>query len=354
MIEALKSNEELWELFTKKEEYGTRLLDKYQRFPYYLSKHRNVLEPKVSDFLIQNGLKVEYPNDKKFAVCLTHDIDHVYFSKLRNVYEASLSLRKLQFSESLIYLLSIVSKKFLSKVSKKFNPLLNFEQIMNLEERYNAKSSFYFLALDKNDLDFNYNIEELKNELNNIIDNGWEVGLHGGHKAYNNLNEIKKEKERIEKVIRKKVIGYRNHYLKFKVPATWELLKDASFKYDVTFGYADCVGFRNGLCHPFKPFNLNTNKYIDILEIPLTIMDGTLFGYMHLNMKNAWEITKRLIDAVERYKGVITILWHNTFMVNEMLEFYEKILKYCHKRNAWMTSGEEIWRWWNKNNFLEQ
>jgi len=30
------------------------------------------------------------------------------------------------------------------------------------------------------------------------------------------------------------------------------------------------------------------------------------------------------------------------------LKFYEQILKYCYEKNAWMTSGDEIWKWWNK------
>ncbi len=59
-------------------------------------------------------------------------------------------------------------------------------------------------------------------------------------------------------------------------------------------------------------------------------------------MKNAWNITKHLIDTVEKYCGVITILWHNTYMVDENLRFYEKILKYCHGKNAWMPCGEDI------------
>ena len=341
MIEVLKSDERLWELFTKKEEYQPLLLDQYQRFPYYLSKHRNVLEPEVSAFLIQNGLKVEYPDGKKFAVCLTHDTDVVRFSGSRIARGVVRALRKRQISKSL--------KILLSRVNKNLNPLWNFAQIMDLEEKHGAKSSFFFLALDSADEDFNFRIEELKNELRNIIDNGWEVGLHGGHKAYNNLDEIKKEKERLENVIGKEVIGYRNHYMRFKVPTTWKLLKEAGFKYDTTFGYPDCVGFRNGMCHPFKPFNLNTNGYIDILEIPLTIMDRTLDAYMRLDTKNAWQITKGLIDTVERYKGVITILWHNTYMVGEMLEFYERILTYCRERGAWMTSAEEIWRQIGRN-----
>jgi hypothetical protein len=79
MIDTLKQNKELWDLFRRKEEYNPLFLDQYDRFSYYLSKHRNILEPEVSKFLIENGLnlEVEYPEGKNFAVCLTQDIDVV-------------------------------------------------------------------------------------------------------------------------------------------------------------------------------------------------------------------------------------------------------------------------------------
>jgi peptidoglycan/xylan/chitin deacetylase (PgdA/CDA1 family) len=342
MIEKLKQNKELWDLFTRREEYNSPNLDQYERFPYYLSKHRNILEPEVSKFLIENGLnlEVEYPEDKKFAVCLTHDIDAVHLPKVNIIYNAAKLLKQYQIKNAF--------KMLFNNINKRWNSWWNFKDIMALEEKYGAKSSFYFLVLDKGDLDFNFKIEDLEHEMGNIADNGWEVGLHGGHNAYNNSDEIKEKKKRLEKVLGKKVVGYRNHFLKFKVPDTWELLSKAGFKYDATFGYADCVGFRNGMCHPFRPFNLNINKEIDILEIPLTIMDCTLFDHMKLDFDKAWEVTKMLIDSVEKHKGIITILWHNTYMVDDKLRLYEKILKYCYEKEAWMTSGEEIWKWWNK------
>jgi peptidoglycan/xylan/chitin deacetylase (PgdA/CDA1 family) len=91
---------------------------------------------------------------------------------------------------------------------------------MALEDKYDAKSSFYFLTLNKGDLDFNFEIDDLEHEIGNIADNGWEVGLHGGHNAYINLDEIEDKKQRLEKVFGKKVVGYRNDFLKFKVPDT--------------------------------------------------------------------------------------------------------------------------------------
>ena len=338
MIDELRENQELWDLFTRKEEYNPQVLDIHRRFPHYLSKHRHVLEPSVSEFLVRNGLRVKYPGGKGFAVCLTHDIDVVCFSGFRLPYQVAVSLRGRRLRRSLAIALH--------RLSKKINPIWNFEQIMNLERKYDAKSRFYFLALERGEQDFNFRLEDLKGEMRNIIDSGWEVGLHGGHQAYNNLDVIKREKERLERIVGREVVGYRNHYLRFEVPTTWELLKEAGFKYDATFGYADCVGFRNGMCHPFKPFNLNTNEYIDILEIPLAIMDCTLDGYMRLDWEAAWEIARRLICTVERYKGVLTILWHNTSMNGKELEFYEKILECCCRKGAWMTSGEKIWEWW--------
>lgn len=156
----------------------------------------------------------------------------------------------------------------------------NFKDIIALEEKYGAKSSFYFLSLEEKDLDFNYKIKDLEYELGNIVDKGWEVGLHVGLEAFDDLGKIREEKERIEKTVGMKVIGCRNHCLQFKVPNTWEVIRNAGFKYDSTFCYMDMIGFRNGMCHPFRPFDLIMNREIDVLEIPLTIQDGILDTHM--------------------------------------------------------------------------
>jgi peptidoglycan/xylan/chitin deacetylase (PgdA/CDA1 family) len=343
MIDKLKQNEELWDLFTKKEEYNLTFSDQYERFPYYLSSQRDVFDPKVSGFLVENGLRPEYPDGKKFAVCLTHDIDFVYPEKMYTIVETAKAFAKGN-------LIDAVKMPF-SRISKKCNPYWNFREIMELEAKYDAKSSFYFLALNPGENDFNYKIEDLEAELKFISDQGWEVGLHGGYESYKSLEDLKEKKYRIEKVLGKQVIGYRNHYLRFKVPDTWELLSKAGFKYDTTFGYHDCAGFRNGLCHPFRPFNRNTGEQIDILELPLIIMDRTLLkDYMRLDVKKAWELIKRLIDKVEQYNGVVTVLYHNnTLNEGENRKCYEKLLKYASSKKAWITSGEEICNWWSTN-----
>jgi len=341
----IKKEKNLWNLFTKKEEYQTNRIDKYGRISYKTGNNKNILNPIVSEYLIKNGLHTEYENRKKFAVVLTHDIDDIKISN-RHIIR---SLIPFPPNRDLLGFKQIFSEKIKDKKSS-YN---NFKQILQLEQKYDAKSSFYFLAEDKDIFGYKYRIEDIKSDIWYIIDNDCEVGLHTSYYAFDKLDEIINEKEKLEKIIGKKVKGVRNHLLRFNIPKSWEILSEAGFLYDTTLGYHDTIGFRNGMCHPFQPFNLSTNKQIEIVEIPLCLSDLTLFSYMKKSTTESWKIIKKLIDTTEALGGVLTILWHNwTFSYpvsfaglfgKEWTELYEKILKYCKKRNAWMGTGEKIY-----------
>jgi peptidoglycan/xylan/chitin deacetylase (PgdA/CDA1 family) len=299
----------------------------------------------VSRFLTERGFAVEYPDGKPFAVCLTHDVDEIYPPREHILLSSLTSLGDFDLTA----VRSQISWMFSGKEK---SPYRTFKKIMDLEEKYGACSSFYFLATGSDILRFRYDIEDLENEVSQITDRGSEVGLHGGYYAYHDLGEILKEKKRLEKVAGKQIMGYRNHYLRFHVPDSWELLKRAGFLYDSTLGYNEAAGFRNGMCHPFHPYNLNTRSEIDILEIPLALMDCTLFESTQ-SFNDAWALAKRVIDTVISYRGVLCVNWHsNNFNCPfrkkwELL--YDKLLDYCYHKNAWMTSGEQIHSWWEKN-----
>lgn len=340
MYESLKQNKELWELFTRQAEYEPAQLDEHERFLF--NDQACQMEPMVSKFLISQGLQVSYPDNKSYAVCLTHDVDFIYPTLQHSMLSSIYHFKDFKISEMIKQYSWILT-------DNKFSPYRNFKKIMELEAAYGAKSSFYFLATERDIKRPRYPIEDLESELGYINDKGWEVGLHGGYYAYNDPDAIRREKRRIEKVLNKEVVGYRNHYLRFKVPDTWELLAAAGFKYDTTLGYANSVGFRNGSCHPFTPINLNAHSRINIIEIPLIIMDSALFNSSR-SYARAWETARQLIDTVKRYNGVMTILWHNnvfnTPYRNDWSRLYIKILEYC-KEDAWMTSGKEVWKWWS-------
>jgi peptidoglycan/xylan/chitin deacetylase (PgdA/CDA1 family) len=355
IYEEIKKKPELWYLFTKKEEYNPIKLDKYGRFAYKFSSHKNALESSVSKYLIKQGFCAEYPDNKKFAIILTHDIDDVDIS-LKQFFHA--------ITQPPDRFISGFKKLLIEKLRERTLSYANFKKIIQLERKYDATSSFYFLATKKDVFGFKYNLEDIQDEIFYILDEKCEVGLHTGYYSFDNVDQIKIEKEKLEKIIRKKIIGARNHVLRFKIPRSWELLANAGFEYDTSFGYYDMIGFRNGMCHPFQPFNLIQNKETDILEIPLCVMDITLFSYMKIGAEKSWGLIKNLIDTVEELNGVLTVLWHNwtfSFPVSyagmfgkEWTSLYEKILEYCYKKNAWMTSSKEICEYYKKNGILKK
>jgi hypothetical protein len=91
MHDILRQDPEIWDLFTRKEEYTHPLRDCFDRFPYYASRNRDIFEPRASLYLIDHGYSVDYPDGAPFAVCLTHDIDSIYQSILAkgmNIYRS--------------------------------------------------------------------------------------------------------------------------------------------------------------------------------------------------------------------------------------------------------------------------
>ncbi len=329
-------------LFSRQDEYNAEIVDEQQRNTFALSEIQTDT-PIISEYLVkENKLRVLYPDNKKFAVCLTHDIDVLFFSKKEIIKQVIKKNIGVSYNKPLPGLYSLIDKRK--------SPLFNVRQIVEIEKKYNANSTFFFLALKKNERDFNYKIYEIEDVFKIIKDNNSEIGLHAGHHAYNDLNKLKEEKNSLENCVKAKIIGIRNHFLKFSTPQTWEIQSFAGFKYDTSYGYNDAAGFRNGLCHPFSPFNSSSNKYVDIMEIPLTLMDCTLDRYMRLDINNSWKYIKKFIDKVEQVGGIFNLLWHNSYFFEGNLELYVKILDYCQSKGAWLTSGENIYKWWAENN----
>ncbi len=306
----------------------------------------NVMIPVVSEYLVEHGYQISYPDNRKFAICLTHDVDDIYPPLSHRVLSSLWNLKKCDWS-------GLKEHLFWDIFGKQASPYRNFQKIMELEKKYNAKSTVYFMTASRDPRRFRYNIEDIASELDFIAESGWEVGLHGGYYSFNDFEAIKLEKSKLESVLGREVIGYRNHYLRFQVPDTWDILKKCGFAYDSTYGYTNMVGFRNGMCHPFRPYNLQRQHWMDIYEFPLHIMESAMFDFVKPH--EAWELVKQLLEKVELNKGVLTVLWHNNVFScpfrDKWAALYEKILQYGREKDAWMTSGEELWRWWKENGY---
>jgi len=289
---------------------------------------------------VEDGCKFEYPDGAHFGVCITHDIDLAVQVCREKLKLALKSFSNSDFREGIEKLGQMRSRKL---------PYCNINSIIKMESEFGATSTFFFLVGSEREEE-GYHIQDMAPEMGKIIDAGCEIGLHGGHSSYMDGQDILAKKVALEKVAGRVLKGYRNHYLRFKVPVTWDILSKTGFIYDTTFGYADCLGFRNGMCHPFKPYDRVAEREIDILELPLHIMDRTIDEYMRVDPEEAWPLVKRIVDSVEACNGVLTVLWHNDSLLESANEkLFRKLLGYCQERKAWLTSCARIVEFWKRS-----
>jgi len=335
-------------LYSNSGHYNNPMRDRYERDRYYNSFNDQIFEPVLSRQIVEQGFVPHYPGNKKLAVCISHDIDLLYVPQTakRKLVNTARSLLKGQLGKSYASLRSLGTQTI-------YDPY-NLENLVDINNSFDIKSSYYFLSLTEGDEDYNYEVAGIRDQLKLVSDNRCEIGLHGGHQAYNNKAKLLAEKERLEKVVGHPLPGYRNHYLRFQLPQSWRNLAEAGFSYDTTLGYADCAGFRNGMCFPFYPYDATKKEFIDIVELPLMVMDASLFYYMRLDETGSLKLCREILEKVAACGGVFTLLWHNNSMAGELGSLYKRMLDLLQEFDPWFTTSASLIDWWKKEKLLEQ
>ncbi len=292
-----------------------------------------------------------WPYGRKFAVFLSHDVDKVYKREFYTVVAKTFWMAKRLFSGS-VRAAALDAFRLAKGVLSKQNNYWNFEKWMNLEKRYQAKSSFFFLRGKKiGRYGRRYDWRKLASVMKTLARNGWEVGLHGSYYSYNHEGRLRKEREELEAILGTRVQGHRQHYLRFDPEVSYRCYQDAGLEYDTTLGYSDGVGYRAGTGFPFHPFDRQNKTSLELLEIPLVVMDGAL-DRSDVPWENggAASYVIKMIEQTAANHSLISLLWHQSSLDRDDFpgwgETYERILKDVKNQNGWATSGEEILKWW--------
>lgn len=185
--------------------------------------------------------------------------------------------------------------------------------------------------MDKND--------RLQGKIRELTENGWEVGLHGSFDSYDSPDLLLEEKNRLEAISGLPVLSTRQHWLRLSLKNTWRIQAAAGVKADTTLGYNDCVGFRAGTASPFHPYDFDGEKKYQLVEVPMVLMDGTLFDHCRMDDDEALERSLEILGEVKKFNGCVAINWHQRTPSSDYKWYwvYQEIL-------AWITEngGEGI------------
>ncbi|HWK90349.1 MAG TPA: hypothetical protein VNP72_10145, partial [Longimicrobium sp.] len=182
----------------------------------------------------------------RLTVCLTHDVDRVY-----KTYQ---------------YLTHDVRQGKLRRLRTLLTgerPYWTFDAIMEMEDRHGARSTFFFLEesirarlLSPSSWKLAFGRYHFRDRrvaplIRTLAEHGWEVGLHGSYQSYRDGALLRREKESLESVLGRPVLGIRQHYLNLDVPTTWQLQRDAGLVYDASFGKKPGIGYRDDRLYPW-------------------------------------------------------------------------------------------------------
>ena len=186
--------------------------------------------------------------------------------------------------------------------------------------------------------------------MDRILGAGGEIGLHGGYYQLNRAEGYRAGREALRRELGVDAIGIRNHFLRFTGSETWRAQEAAGFQYDSTLGFSDRVGSRDGRMFPFFPAEGAGGRAMNLLELPLTVMDAALFARRALSGAEALETAWGAIEPVMAAGGLVTLLWHNDgFNEPEYREWqwtYERLLERLAAAGPWCATGGEINAWW--------
>jgi hypothetical protein len=156
---------------------------------------------------------------------------------------------------------------------------------------------------------------------------GDEVGLHPSYTCSDDPERLAAELVVLEELAGDRIDGVRFHYLRHDTHRTLPELERLGFGYDSSQGYGDAVGLRAGFSFPYRPYSLAADRPLDLVELPMAVMDATLSEERYLGLSPAagLEHTLALLQRVADVGGTVSILWHTDRFSREYARGWDRV-----------------------------
>lgn len=103
---------------------------------------------------------------------------------------------------------------------------------------------------------------------------------------------------------------------------------------DASLGFAEQPGFRAGTAHPFRAWDHDAGAPLELVVIPLALMDAT-FDERYIGIRDRAERRRRcveVLDAISRYRGSASLLVHNDRLCNGADDGWTSLYRYLLRR----------------------
>ncbi len=299
-------------VLTRYEEYQSVKFDEHGRFPYEASCLSSFgwIEYAVCDRWAEQILRFIGVNDhqivREVRIVPTFDIDNTFAYKHKSGKQKILS----QVRDLIKLDRKRIRERKKVRTGEK-DPYDTFDFIERIGKEFNEVRVFWLVGdLAPKDRNLSLGIPEHQRLIQRMA-HTVKVGLHPSYASNGNADHIRKEKERLAKVLDTEVIFSRQHYLRFRIQDTFASLIQAGIKHDYSMGFAEVPGFRSGTARAHAWFDLNKNEVSELIIHPFVYMDGTLNEYLELSIEESKNKIAQLHREVVKYGGDFVFIWHN-------------------------------------------
>ncbi|WP_136717997.1 hypothetical protein [Halorientalis salina] len=351
---------------------GVSVEDVANRTHNYFNQRGELQIPVLDEKRAAEEGRPEYPNGKEFAVCLTHDVDHICPQALKpQIRQLRTTVSNLVDNEarsslvkSCLRQLYAFSRAAMSSGESASETVSGIDAIRDVERKYNAPSTFFVppehsLVESRLDPHISYSTcieydgetRPFTEVMKELLKEGVEIGLHPSLGTYRDSSALRTQRERLETVIGSSIESVRHHRLQYDIQSTPSVQAQAGFKYDSSLGIKGDNGFRFGTSYPWKLYDWTDTDTSDVLEIPLVLDEGFLKpGRGGISDATYMSYVDHFIREVKAVSGTLTLLWHPSFFDDGgRVALYESVLERLAEAGAWFTTIGQLGAWWNEN-----
>lgn len=314
-------------LISRYEEYTDKETDKHGRYKAEnsLAFRSGFLERPIVDewaLALCAIIKERYPHEKcflpKFVYIPTIDVDHIYAflhkGPVVNGYKIMKEIFSGHFKRSLYVL------KVLLRLER--DPFFNFSRLRRMHESCSRNCLVFCHCGCRGKYDKRTFFPSLKYVMKKReLAKDLSLGLHPSYHAGLSPFRFKMEKWMMEKSTGDHVSSVRFHYLRFRLPESYEMLSQMNIREDWSMTYSNNPGFRAGTSFPFHFYNLRNERTYKLMIHPTALMDKTLKSNLGLSIDDSYAYILNMAHKVEAVNGNFVTIFHNDHLTDAFDEW---------------------------------
>lgn len=329
-------------IISRYEEYLPHREDKHGRFVAEdsIAYQHGFLHLSIVDRwcdLIRETISKYYPNfttrNRNYRFVQTIDIDAAYCYLHKGFFRTITGLFRDIFN---YHDLNEAKCRMRTIFGKNKDPYDTFDYILELKKKQKRSHLIFFILLADYgiyDKAISYHNNEFRMLLQHLGDNA-KMGIHPSYLSIDEPDKIGIETKRLSDILHRTIVRNRFHFLRFRLPNSYNTLTQNNILHDYSMGYAEQPGFRAGTSTPYPFYDVENDQEASLTIHPFVLMDTTLKNYLSLSPQEAIKTIRNFIDECRLVGSDFNCIWHNQNLCEKFgwenwKDVYEDMLDYA-------------------------